>query len=200
MVFGARQRRGASAARRHRAGHRRHRRAEASAPDFLQPRRTAGATVLISDPSWENHRAPVRQAGFTVETYPYYDAATRGVDFDGHAAPRCAPRRPAPSSVLHACCHNPTGYDLTPDAVGSRWSHAVRRPGPGTPSSTWPTRASATASPKTARRCWPVPGRGPGLLRRHVVLQELLALRRAGGRAQRGLRLGRGGRARAVGS
>ncbi len=73
------------------------------------------AKVLISDPSWENHRALFTNAGFEVSSYPYYDAARRdagGIDFAGlHAALDAA----ASGSivVLHACCHNPTGYDLS---------------------------------------------------------------------------------------
>ena len=79
--------------------------------DFLA-RFNAGAKVLISDPSWENHRALFESAGFTVESYPYYDPATRGVRF---AAMLAALRAAAPGTivVLHACCHNPTGVDLT---------------------------------------------------------------------------------------
>jgi aromatic-amino-acid transaminase len=79
--------------------------------DFLK-RINPGAKVLISDPSWENHRALFSQAGFTVETYPYYDAARRGIDFDGMlGALNAAPE--GTIVVLHACCHNPTGYDIT---------------------------------------------------------------------------------------
>jgi aromatic-amino-acid transaminase len=79
--------------------------------DFLKKIRPA-AQVLISDPSWENHRALFTQAGFDVITYPYYDAATRGIRFDAMLA---ALKAAAPGSiaVLHACCHNPTGCDLT---------------------------------------------------------------------------------------
>jgi aromatic-amino-acid transaminase len=87
--------------------------------DFLK-RMNAGAKVLISDPSWENHRALFTNAGFPVETYPYYDAAQRGVNF---AAMRAA-LEAAPAGtvvVLHACCHNPTGYDLTP----AQWDEVV---------------------------------------------------------------------------
>ncbi len=76
--------------------------------------------MLISDPSWENHRALFTQAGFTVETYPYYDAARRGLNFDGMLAALNA----APAGtvvVLHACCHNPTGYDITP----AQWDQVV---------------------------------------------------------------------------
>lgn len=86
--------------------------------DFLK-KLLPQAKVLISDPSWENHRALFTNAGFPVETYTYYDAARRGVDVDG----MLASLRAAPAGtivVLHACCHNPTGYDLTPaqwDAV-----------------------------------------------------------------------------------
>ena len=70
------------------------------------------AKVLISDPSWENHRALFTQAGFTVETYPYYDAAIGGINVAGMLAALNA----APAGtvvVLHACCHNPTGVDLS---------------------------------------------------------------------------------------
>jgi len=87
--------------------------------DFLK-KLTPGATVLISDPSWENHRALFTQAGFPVESYPYYDAAKRGVNFDGMLAALNA----APAGtivVLHACCHNPTGYDIT----AAQWDQVV---------------------------------------------------------------------------
>ena len=70
------------------------------------------AKVLISDPSWENHRALFTSAGFTVETYPYYDAAKKGVNFEGMLAALNA-AAPGTIVVLHACCHNPTGYDIT---------------------------------------------------------------------------------------
>ncbi|MDP3224948.1 MAG: amino acid aminotransferase, partial [Rubrivivax sp.] len=78
--------------------------------DFLK-KLQPGAKVLISDPSWENHRALFTSAGFVVEVYPYYDAATRGIRFDALLA---ALRAAAPGTVivLHACCHNPTGCDL----------------------------------------------------------------------------------------
>ena len=72
------------------------------------------AKVLISDPSWENHRGLFTNAGFTVETYAYYDASKKDINFDGMLASLNA----APAGtvvVLHACCHNPTGYDITPE-------------------------------------------------------------------------------------
>jgi len=79
--------------------------------DFL--RRTAPkAELWISDPSWENHRAVFENAGFKVNTYPYYDAKTRSVDFDGMLG--ALKSMPAGDVVLlHACCHNPTGVDLS---------------------------------------------------------------------------------------
>jgi aromatic-amino-acid transaminase len=78
------------------------------------------AKVLISDPSWENHRGLFTNAGFTVETYAYYDASKKDINFDGMLASLNA----APAGtvvVLHACCHNPTGYDITP----AQWDQVV---------------------------------------------------------------------------
>jgi aromatic-amino-acid transaminase len=87
--------------------------------DFLK-RLNPNAQVLISDPSWENHRALFSSAGFTVNTYPYYDADKRGVNAAGMlAALQAAPKGTV--VVLHACCHNPTGYDLTP----AEWAKVV---------------------------------------------------------------------------
>jgi aromatic-amino-acid transaminase len=80
--------------------------------DFLH-KLLPGARVLISDPSWENHRALFSQAGFAVDTYPYYDAATRGIRFDAMLAALQAAAA-GTVVVLHACCHNPTGCDLLP--------------------------------------------------------------------------------------
>ncbi|MEO7150694.1 MAG: amino acid aminotransferase [Burkholderiaceae bacterium] len=81
--------------------------------DFLA-RLDRQAVVWISDPSWENHRALFEAAGFTVRAYPYYDAARRGVDVDAMLE-TLAGLPPGSIVVLHACCHNPTGYDLDPD-------------------------------------------------------------------------------------
>ncbi|MCC6068207.1 aspartate/tyrosine/aromatic aminotransferase [Ferrovum sp. PN-J185] len=78
--------------------------------DFLK-RFHGNAQVLISDPSWENHRALFETAGFTVNTYPYYDAQTHGVNFSG----MIEKLNQSPTGtiiVLHACCHNPSGVDL----------------------------------------------------------------------------------------
>ena len=87
--------------------------------DFLK-RLNPNAKVLISDPSWENHRALFTNAGFTVETYHYYDAASRGVDFAGMLADIQA-AAPGTIILLHACCHNPTGYDIT----AAQWDQVI---------------------------------------------------------------------------
>ena len=87
--------------------------------DFLH-RLAPGAKALISDPSWENHRGIFRDAGFTVETYPYYDADKRGINFDGMLT-ALGTAEAGTVVVLHACCHNPTGYDLTP----AQWDQVV---------------------------------------------------------------------------
>lgn len=72
------------------------------------------AKVAISNPSWENHRALFERAGFEVIHYPYYDATTRGLNFEAMIEGLKA--LPAHSIVvLHACCHNPTGADPTPE-------------------------------------------------------------------------------------
>jgi aromatic-amino-acid transaminase len=78
------------------------------------------AKVLISDPTWENHRGIFTNAGFELGLYPYYDAEKRGIDFEGMLS---ALNAAAAGTVvlLHACCHNPTGYDLTPQ----QWDQVV---------------------------------------------------------------------------
>ena len=79
--------------------------------DFIK-RYFPDTQILISDPSWDNHRAVFEGAGLTVATYPYYDPATGGLRFNAMLA---ALSRAEKHSVilLHACCHNPTGVDLT---------------------------------------------------------------------------------------
>ena len=87
--------------------------------DFLR-RISPGAQLWISDPSWENHRQLFEAAGFTVDSYPYYDAKTHGLDFAGMQ--RALGALPAGSIVvLHACCHNPTGVDLSRE----QWSKVL---------------------------------------------------------------------------
>jgi aromatic-amino-acid transaminase len=87
--------------------------------DFLR-RFFPNSKLWLSSPSWENHRALFESAGFGVEEYAYYDAKTRGLDFAGM---RTALSKLPPKSIvlLHACCHNPTGVDLSP----SEWEEVV---------------------------------------------------------------------------
>ncbi len=87
--------------------------------DFLK-KVSPNAKVLISDPSWENHRAIFVNAGFEVGTYAYYDAEKRGVNFDGMLASLNAADQ-GTIVVLHACCHNPTGYDIT----DAQWDQVI---------------------------------------------------------------------------
>ncbi len=87
--------------------------------DYLK-RLNPNAKVYISDPSWENHRALFESAGFVVENYTYYDATTRGVNFDSMKASLKA-MAPGSVVVLHACCHNPTGADLS----DAQWADVV---------------------------------------------------------------------------
>ncbi len=80
--------------------------------DFIK-RWLPGSGVWVSDPTWDNHRAMFEGAGVAVHTYPYYDARTGGLRF----AAMCeaiAALPPRSVVLLHACCHNPTGVDLSP--------------------------------------------------------------------------------------
>ena len=89
------------------------------AADFLK-RFDTQAKVWISNPSWENHRALFESAGFEVKNYAYYDAANKGLDFNAMTAD--LEKLPAGDIVvLHACCHNPTGADLTAD----QWTRVI---------------------------------------------------------------------------
>lgn len=81
--------------------------------DYLK-RLLPDAVVAISNPSWENHRALFESAGFPVKNYSYYDAGKQGINLEGMLED--LRQLPAQSIiVLHACCHNPTGVDLTPE-------------------------------------------------------------------------------------
>jgi aromatic-amino-acid transaminase len=92
--------------------------------DFLK-KISPNATVLISDPSWENHRALFTNAGFPVDTYPYFDQSVNGglggINFDGMLAALNAATE-GTIVLLHACCHNPTGYDITP----AQWDQVIQ--------------------------------------------------------------------------
>ena len=87
--------------------------------DFLK-KVSPHAKVMISDPSWENHRALFTNAGFQVDSYAYYDAEKRGVNFEGMLASLNA-AAVGTIVVLHACCHNPTGYDIT----AAQWDQVI---------------------------------------------------------------------------
>ncbi len=91
--------------------------------DFLK-KLNPSAKVLISDPSWENHRALFTNAGFVVESHPYFDPSANGGLGGINFAGMLAALNTAPAGtivVLHACCHNPTGYDIT----ATQWDQVV---------------------------------------------------------------------------
>ena len=87
--------------------------------DFLN-RYYPTSTVYISNPTWNNHRGVFERAGFKVESYPYYDPETKGLGFE---AMRQKFKEMAPNSivVMHTCCHNPTGVDLS----FSQWQEII---------------------------------------------------------------------------
>ena len=87
--------------------------------DFLK-RFIPGAAVHVSNPSWENHRALFEGAGFEVNTYPYYGGPGKGVDFTG-MLDRLSQLPAGDIVLLHACCHNPTGLDLTRE----QWAQVI---------------------------------------------------------------------------
>ncbi len=87
--------------------------------DFIK-RWLPDSQVWVSDPTWDNHRAMFEGAGVAVNTYPYYDAASGGLDFNAmQATLHTLPRRSV--VLLHACCHNPTGVDLS----AAQWSALI---------------------------------------------------------------------------
>jgi aromatic-amino-acid transaminase len=162
--------------------------------DFLK-RLQPQARAWISDPSWENHRALFSSAGFEVLAYPYYDAAVQGVAFERLLHTLQTEARAGDVVVLHACCHNPTGYDLS----DTQWQQLVpvlqqrglipfvdmayqglrRRPDRG------------CIRREVAGGCWSLlPGR-------QQLQQELLSLRRTGRQPARGVWRRRRGPARA---
>lgn len=83
------------------------------AGDFLH--RCAGSLrIWVSDPTWANHPAIFEASGHSIETYPYYDPRTRGIDFPAMMSALANAGR-GDVVLLHACCHNPSGVDLTPE-------------------------------------------------------------------------------------
>jgi aromatic-amino-acid transaminase len=88
--------------------------------DFIK-RFAPKAAIYMSDPTYDNHRPLFEEAGFRIETYPYYDPRTRGIRF----AEMLAFMRGIPKGsvvLLHACCHNPTGVDIR----GDQWDDVVK--------------------------------------------------------------------------
>lgn len=81
--------------------------------DFIK-RYFPNSLVLVSDPTWDNHRAVFEGSGLKVENYPYYDATTGGLHFEAMLAALSKAEKHS-VVLLHACCHNPTGVDLTND-------------------------------------------------------------------------------------
>lgn len=72
----------------------------------------AGATIWVSNPTWANHNAVFEAAGLTIKTYPYYDYENKTLDFEGMLA-QLKQVSADDAVLLHACCHNPSGMDLT---------------------------------------------------------------------------------------
>lgn len=79
----------------------------------LISRARPGASFYVSDPTWANHIPMAKNAGFDLQTYPYFDAETRGVKFDAMLATLDG-LKAGDVVLLHGCCHNPTGANLTP--------------------------------------------------------------------------------------
>jgi len=88
--------------------------------DLLKQVLGANAKLAISNPSWGNHHVVFRTAGFELIDYRYYDAETRGLDFAGMLED-LGKLEPGTVVLLHACCHNPTGVDLTAE----QWKQVV---------------------------------------------------------------------------
>jgi aromatic-amino-acid transaminase len=90
------------------------------AADLLKQVAGAGAKIAISNPSWGNHHVVFGTAGFELLEYRYYDPSTHGLDFEGMLAD-LGRLEPGTVVLLHACCHNPTGVDLT----AGQWQQTI---------------------------------------------------------------------------
>ncbi len=73
---------------------------------------TPGARVLVGMPTWPNHRPVLEAAGLQVVPYRFFDPATQAICFDDMLAALSA-AEPGDAVLLHGCCHNPTGADLS---------------------------------------------------------------------------------------
>lgn len=80
--------------------------------DFLNAL-TKGNSLWVSTPTWANHVPIAKGAGLTIDQYPYFRAADRALDFDAMMAHLKANAKQGQLLLLHACCHNPTGVDLS---------------------------------------------------------------------------------------
>jgi aspartate aminotransferase len=89
-----------------------------SVAGHLLARSRPNARVYVSDPSWPNHIPLLKLAGLTLESYPYYDYANHGIDFDA-MADAVGKMQSGDLLLLHACCHNPCGADLSKDEWGA---------------------------------------------------------------------------------
>lgn len=95
------------------------------AAELIQ-RAKPGATIWVSTPTWANHIPLLGNAGLTLREYPYYNYTTHNIDFDAMRA--CLKQIPAGDLVLlHACCHNPSGADLTRAQWGEVTDLALER-------------------------------------------------------------------------
>lgn len=72
------------------------------------------ATIWVSNPTWGNHIPLLGNAGLAIRQYPYFDAATSAVDFPAMMS-SLAEVKAGDLVLLHGCCHNPTGADLSPE-------------------------------------------------------------------------------------
>ncbi len=145
--------------------------------DFLK-QLNPNATVAISDPSWENHRALFTTAGFNVVSYPYYDAESHGVNLPG-MLDMLGKEPEGTIVVLHACCHNPTGVDLTMD----QWAQVVEVVKARKLVPFLDIAYQGFGHRCRRRRGTPARCVRPDLLRVELVFQVVLAVRRTRGRA-----------------
>ncbi|GLQ20697.1 aromatic amino acid transaminase [Algimonas porphyrae] len=79
------------------------------------------ASVWVSTPTWANHIPLIGSAGFAMKSYPYYNRDTLGVDFEDMLTHLEDHAKAGDIIVLHGCCHNPTGADLTP----AQWDRLI---------------------------------------------------------------------------
>ena len=170
LVFGADSPSRQGRPRRHRAGARRHRRPE---DRRRLPASASSPTreVWISDPSWENHRALFEGAGFAVDTLSLLRRRRRTASTSTACWRRSKRCRAGAIVVLHACCHNPTGVDLTADAVGPRCIEVVQRARPGAVPRHRLPGLRRRHRRRRAPRCALFADARPGCLRLELVLE-----------------------------